>query len=82
MGTQGYVWGQHKPVAVLPQPLSLMGLCPPSGTPLPSSEMLVGDKDLFWDVAKCHRSLTGSTCPSLAGQMPGGSCGQSILVET
>lgn len=38
----------------------------PSGTPLPSSEMLVGDKDLFRDVAKCHRSLTGSTCPSLA----------------
>lgn len=38
----------------------------PCGTLLPSSEMLVGDKDLFRDVAKCHRSLTGSTCPSLA----------------
>lgn len=38
----------------------------PIGTPVPSSEMLVGDKDLFRDVAKCHRSLTGSMCPSLA----------------
>lgn len=44
----------------------LAGPVCPSGTPLPSSEMLVGDKDLFRDVAKCHRTLTGSTCPSLA----------------
>lgn len=35
----------------------LDGIVCPSGTPLPSSEMLVGDKDLFRDVAKCHRSL-------------------------
>lgn len=52
------------------------------GTPLPSSEMLVGDEDLFRDVAKWHRSLAGSPCPSLAAETPGGSCGQNILVET
>lgn len=52
------------------------------GTPLPSSEMLVGDGDLFRDVAKWHRSLAGSPCPSLAAEMPGGSSGQSILIET
>lgn len=46
------------------------------------SEMLVGDEALFRDVVKQHRSPAGPTCPGLGVQMPGWSCGQSILVET
>ena len=48
------------------------------GTRLPSCEMLVGDEELFRDVAWWHRSLAGLPRPSLAAEMPGGSCGQNI----
>lgn len=56
-GCTGMCLGTAQTCGCASSPSHLDGTMCPSGTPLPSSEMLVGDKHLFRDVAKCHRSL-------------------------
>lgn len=65
--TQGQVWEQGSPRQCFLDRTVCHG-----GTPLPSSE--VGAEGVF-------RAVAGSPCPSLAAETPGGSCGQSNLVE-